>query len=65
MSKPTEDIIGAAEVARMLGIKVHGVYEGAARGQIPSWRIGKRVLFSRRAILARLHGEPTAPVEQH
>jgi excisionase family DNA binding protein len=60
MSKPTDpDVINAQEVARMLGVREHGIYDAAARREIPSRRIGRRVLFSRRQILAWLHGEHT------
>ncbi len=62
MRKPTDpDIISAREVSALLGLKENGVYDGAARGEIPSRRVGRRVLFSRRAIVAWMHGAaPTA-----
>ncbi len=34
----------------MLGVDRKTVYEGAARGEIPSVRVGRRVLFPRTAI---------------
>ena len=46
----------ARELASLLGLDRKTVYEGAARGQIPSLRVGRRVLFPRAAIEAWLSG---------
>lgn len=46
----TRVTITADEVAALLGVDRKTVYEGAARGQIPSVRLGRRVLFSKTAI---------------
>ena len=46
----------ARELAGLLGVDRKTVYEGAARGQIPSLRIGRRVLFPRAAIEGWLSG---------
>lgn len=54
---PDPDIITADDVAGMLGINRKTVYDGAARGEIPSRRVGGRVLFSRRAVQAWIHHE--------
>lgn len=51
------DLLAAEEVSELLGISLHSVYEGAARGEIPCRRVGRRVLFSRRRIAEWLHGE--------
>ena len=57
MKKPKDpDILTARDVAALLGLEDHTVYEGAARGDIPSRRVGRRVLFSRRAINEWMHG---------
>ena len=54
-SPPTPRLtISADDLAAMLGVDRKTVYEGAARGEIPSVRLGRRVLFSRAAIAAWL-----------
>jgi excisionase family DNA binding protein len=51
------DILSADEVAAWLKVDRKSVYNGAARGAIPHQRLGKRLLFSRAAIVAWLsHG---------
>jgi len=39
------------EVARLLGISRSGAYDSIARGEIPSLRIGRRVLVPREPLL--------------
>lgn len=46
------DIITAEQVAEAIGIGRNSVYEAAARNEIPARRVGRRYIFSRRAILA-------------
>ena len=53
------DVLEAEEVAAMLGLGRNQVYEAAARGEIPARRIGRRWIFSRRAILEWLHTAST------
>ncbi len=48
------DVMSAAEVATVLGISRNSVYRGAGRGEIPHRRVGRRIIFSRRAIVAWL-----------
>ena len=48
------EVIGADEVARFLGVNRKTVYDAANRGQLPSRRLGRRLLFSRSAVLAWL-----------
>ena len=45
------DILSAREVGHLLGLGRNAVYEGAARGEIPSRRVGRRVIFSRTALV--------------
>lgn len=45
------EVLTAEEVAEMLGIDKKTVYDKANRGQIPCRRLGRRMLFGRRAIL--------------
>jgi len=51
------DILTARDVAAELGLALDSIYEGAARGDIPHRRVGQRLLFSRHAIRAWLHGD--------
>jgi len=46
----------AAEVARLVGLDLKSVYEGARRGEIPCRRVGRRYLFPVAAIDAWLSG---------
>jgi excisionase family DNA binding protein len=48
------DGIGAKAVATLLGVDRKTVYNAASRGQLPSRRLGRRLLFSRSAVLAWL-----------
>lgn len=52
---PDPDILQAADVATLLGLSLDNVYEGAARGEIPHRRVGRRFLFSKRAIESWMH----------
>jgi len=46
----------AIEVARLVGLDLKSVYEGARRGEIPCLRVGRRYLFPVAAIDAWLSG---------
>jgi excisionase family DNA binding protein len=46
--------MNAEEVAAFLGVDRKTVYEYANRGKIPHQRLGKRLLFSRQALVAWL-----------
>lgn len=45
------EVMSVDEVAEMLGVDKKTVYDKANRGQIPCRRLGRRMLFGRRAIL--------------
>lgn len=47
-----DEAISADELAKLLGLDRKSVYDGATRGEIPHRRVGRRVLFFRRAIAA-------------
>lgn len=49
MSAKRHEVMTAAEVAEYLQIALHSVHEYAARGQLPSVRIGRHRRFSRAA----------------
>jgi excisionase family DNA binding protein len=46
------------EAARRLGISRALAYEAAHRGELPVWRIGRRVLVPRAALLRLLEDGP-------
>ena len=48
------EVMDADEVAGFLGVDRKTVYDSAGRGEIPCRRLGKRLLFSRTAIVAWL-----------
>ena len=52
MSAEQHDVMTAAEVAAYLQIPVRSVQEYAARGELPSVRIGRHRRFSRAALEA-------------
>lgn len=57
-SSPHEpEVMDAEQVAAFLGVDRKTVYEYAGRGAIPCRRLGKRLLFSRRALVLWLGGE--------
>lgn len=47
----TREALNAHEVAELLGVDRKTVYDAAGRGEIPHRRLGKRLLFSRDAVL--------------
>jgi excisionase family DNA binding protein len=42
--------LSVAETARLLGLSREGAYQAVRRGEIPSIRIGKRILVPRTAL---------------
>jgi excisionase family DNA binding protein len=61
MAPKDPDCLSAQDVAALLGIGLDQTYEAAARGEIPCRRVGRRILFSRRAIEKWLHHEEERP----
>jgi excisionase family DNA binding protein len=52
------DVLTVEQTAKLLGLSIHSVYNAVSKGQIPHRRIGRRLLFSRGAILTWLQGSP-------
>ncbi len=44
-------LISVRELADLLGLSKNTVYAAAGRGEIPCRRVGRRILFSRAAIM--------------
>ncbi len=58
MSQSTmPEVMTADEVAAFLRLDRKTIYGAAAAGKIPSRRVGRRLLFSRRALEAWLQAE--------
>lgn len=53
----SSDVMTAAEVGEFLRLSRNSVYEAAARGEIPCRRVGRRLVFSRTALVVWLRGE--------
>jgi excisionase family DNA binding protein len=56
MTKVEKATVSVDEAAKLLGIGRNQTYEGIRSGQIPSIRIGKRILVPRVALDAMLAG---------
>jgi excisionase family DNA binding protein len=52
------EVMNADDVAAFLGVDRKTVYDYANRGAIPHQRLGKRLLFSRAALLQWLGAQP-------
>lgn len=50
-------VISIEEAARLSGISRQSAYEAARRGEIPSVRIGRRILVPRNKLLRLLNGD--------
>lgn len=48
------DVLTPSEVSRLLRIGRNGVYDGIRRGEIPSLKIGRRLLVPKSALLQLL-----------
>lgn len=57
VSDEPKEILNVEEAAALLGIHPKTVCEYAGRGTIPHRRLGRRLLFSRRAIIAWVEGK--------
>lgn len=53
-AEPPREVMEAEEVAAFLGVDRKTVYDYAGRGVIPCRRLGKRLLFSRSALVVWL-----------
>lgn len=56
--KSDPEVLTVPQAAKLLGLGIHTVYEAANRNEIPHRRVGRRIIFSRDAILAWLKGNP-------
>ena len=54
------EVLNVDEVAELLRVGRNTVYEAANRGEIPHRRVGRRLIFSRAAVMEWLHGKEPA-----
>lgn len=57
-ANPAPEVMSVDEVAELLGVARDTVYDAAGRGEIPHRRLGRRLIFSRVAVMEWLHGRP-------
>lgn len=50
------EVLGVADAAKLLGVSRWALYESCNRNDIPHRRLGKRILFSRAALMVWLEG---------
>jgi excisionase family DNA binding protein len=65
MTRDGRLVLSVTEAARLLGISRALAYELVARGELPSLRLGRRIVVPRRALEALLEaavGDPVDPV---
>ena len=60
---PTKITFTVTEAAELLGISRSSAYGCVRRGEIPSLRLGRRVVVPRRAFEALLDGQSARPPE--
>lgn len=63
MTAPAE-VLNVAEVAKLLRVGTNTVYEAAGRGEIPHRRVGRRLIFSRAAVMKWLEDSKPANGDQ-
>lgn len=54
------EVLNVDEVAELLRVGRNTVYEAANRGEIPHRRVGRRLIFSRSAVMNWLNGKEPA-----
>lgn len=58
------EVLTVDQVAEMLGLGKNTVYEAASRGDIPHRRVGRRLIFSRTAVLDWLQCKPAVEAKR-
>jgi excisionase family DNA binding protein len=57
----TDDVLSVGDVAELLGMHPKTIYRAAKRGQIPCRQVGRKLVFSRSAVLSWLHAADARP----
>jgi excisionase family DNA binding protein len=58
VSKPAALTVTVSQAAHMLGVSRSAGYDAARRGELPTIRIGRRLVVPRRALERMLEGNP-------
>jgi excisionase family DNA binding protein len=59
-----DEVLTAQEAAKLLRVSADLVYEAANRGEMPHRRLGRRMLFSRVALVGWLRAEEACAVAE-
>jgi excisionase family DNA binding protein len=65
VKSPSKMTLSITQVAEMLGISRNSAYQGVMTGEIPSIRIGKRILVPIKALERMLEGAGQKAEEQN
>ncbi len=57
-------VFSARQAAELLGLSRNSIYQGIITGEIPSIRVGKRILIPRLSLEKMLAHEANKPVDQ-
>jgi excisionase family DNA binding protein len=60
-TKPEPDVLTVEEARKRLRIGRNAIYDAIARSEVPSIRLGRKILVPRLALEALLRGEGRAP----
>ncbi|MGP4914691.1 helix-turn-helix domain-containing protein [Brachybacterium tyrofermentans] len=63
-TKTTSATMKVEEAGQMLGIGRNQAYEAVRRGEIPSLKIGGRILVPRRRLMALINGDVEEEADQ-
>ncbi len=58
MTPSLADVLNVDQVAELLGLGRNTVYDAVNRNEIPHRRVGRRLIFSRTAVMQWLQGKP-------
>ncbi len=58
MTPSLADVLNVDQVAELLGLGRNTVYDAVNRNEIPHRRVGRRLIFSRAAVMQWLQGRP-------
>jgi len=50
------DVLTVEEVSKILRLSRGAIYNGVRAGEIPSYRVGRRIVISKKALMKKLSG---------
>ena len=51
------DVLTVHEVSKILRLSLGAIYNGVRAGEIPSYRVGRRIVISKNALMKKLSGK--------